>query len=135
MHAFAALFAAGLLVFVSAAVQHLNTVGSKGLAFIFTDRAAPLSREGFAGRAARTLQNNLESAGMVVPAATILAVLGVSNALVTGAALVYAAARIGFTLSYWAGISKLRSLFWGVGMGSIAVLTAQAGLAMLMGLR
>ena len=67
MFASIALLTAGALVFVSAAVQHLNTVGSKGLAFVFTDRASPLSREGFAGRAARTLQNNLESAAMVVP--------------------------------------------------------------------
>jgi len=126
MTASIALLTAGALVFVSAAVQHLNTLGSKGLAFVFTDRAAPLSREGFAGRAARTLQNNLESAGMVVPAALTLLVLGVESVVVNAAAATYAAARIGFTLSYWSGINRLRSLFWGLGMATIAVMTVSA---------
>lgn len=124
-----ALIAAGALVFVSAAVQHLNTVGSKGVAFVFTDRATPLSREGFAGRAARTLQNNLESAAMVVPAAAALLVLGASNPLIEGAAAIYIAARVGFTLSYWTGVNALRSASWGVGMAMIAVLTANAAIA------
>lgn len=129
MTASIALLTAGALVFISAAVQHLNTIGSKGLAFVFTDRATPLSRDGFAGRAARTLQNNLESAGMVAPAAMVLLVLGVSNPIVVGAALIYAGARVGFTLAYWAGVNKARSFFWGLGMAMIAVLTIQAMLA------
>jgi uncharacterized MAPEG superfamily protein len=129
MYASIALLTAGALVFVSAAVQHLNTIGSKGLGFVFTDRAAPLARDGFAGRAARTLQNNLESAGMVAPAAAILLAFGTESMVVVAAALLYAAARIGFTLSYWAGINKLRSAFWGLGMASIAVMTVIAGLS------
>ena len=133
MHASIALLAAGTLVFLSAAVQHLNTIGSKGLAFVFTDRATPLSREGFAGRAARTLQNNLESAGMVMPAGMVLLVLGTNSVVVSGAALIYAAARTGFTLSYWAGVNRLRSFFWGLGMAMIAVLTINAMLAVLGG--
>lgn len=124
-----ALLAAGALVFVSAAVQHLNTVGSKGLAFVFTDRATPLSREGFAGRAARTLQNNLESAAMVAPAAATLLLLGASSPVIEGAAAIYVAARVGFTLSYWSGVNALRSANWGVGMAMIAVLTANAAIA------
>ncbi len=125
-----ALLTAGTLIFVSAAVQHLNTVGSKGLAFVFTDRAAPLNREGFSGRAARTLQNNLESAGMVVPAATLLLVTSTDNAVVSVAAIAYSLARVGFTLSYWTGINKLRSMFWGIGMAMIATLTLSAMLAL-----
>lgn len=121
-----ALLAAGGLVFVSAVAQHLNTVGSRGMRFVFTDRSAPLSREGFAGRAARTLQNNLESAGMVVPAATVLVVTGTNTGLIAAAAMIYAAARVGFTISYWTGVSRLRSLFWGVGMATIAVLSVNA---------
>lgn len=124
-----ALLAAGALVFISAAVQHLNTVGSKGLGFVFTDRSTPLSREGFAGRAARTVQNNLESAGMVFPAAVVLLVTGTHSALISGAALIYVGARMGFTLSYWTGVNKLRSFFWGVGMAMIAVLTVNAAIA------
>lgn len=124
-----ALLAAGALVFVSAAVQHLNTVGSKGLAFVFTDRSTPLSREGFAGRAARTLQNNLESAAMVVPAGATLAVLGASSPVAEIAAAIYVAARVAFTLSYWTGVNALRSASWGIGMAMIAVLTANAVLA------
>jgi uncharacterized MAPEG superfamily protein len=131
MSASIALLAAGTLVFVSAAVQHLNTIGSKGLAFVFTDRATPLTREGFSGRAARTLQNNLESAGMVVPAAMVLLAAGADSLVISGAAALYAATRIGFTLSYWAGVNRLRSFFWGLGMAMIAVLTTTAVLTLL----
>lgn len=133
MSASIAVLTAGALVFVSAAVQHLNTVGSKGLAFVFTDRASPLSREGFAGRAARTLQNNLESAAMVVPATLTLLVLGADNPVASGAALAYALVRVGFTLSYWTGVNRLRSLFWGLGMAMIAALTVSAILAVAQG--
>ena len=133
MYASIALLTAGALVFLSAAVQHLNTVGSKGLTFVFTDRATPLTREGFAGRAARTLQNNLESACMVAPPAAILLVLGTESVAVATATLLYAAARVGFTLSYWTGINRLRSAFWGLGMASITVMTVQAGLSVAIG--
>ena len=122
------LLTSGLLVFVSAGVQHLTTVSSKGLGFVFTDRSTPLSRDGFAGRAARTLQNNIESAGMVVPAAIVLLISSADSVLITLPALAYCGARIGFTWSYWLGASRMRSLFWGLGMAAIAALTIQAAL-------
>ncbi len=122
-----AFFAAGGLVFVSAAVQHLNTVSTRGLGFVFTDRTAPLSRDGFAGRAARTLQNNLESAGMMAPGATLLLVLGDPSGIDGMIALAYAIVRSGFSISYWFGRNRLRSAFWGIGMGLIAVTYGLAG--------
>lgn len=121
------LFTAGALAFISAAVQHLNTVGSRGLTFVFTDRSTPLSREGFAGRAARTLQNNLESAAMVMPMAALLFVAKADGVVMAGASVLYVAARIGFTFSYWSGMNAMRSFFWGLGMATIAVLSINAG--------
>ena len=126
---FAAILVAGLLVFLSAAIQHANTVSTRGLGFVFTDRATPLTREGFAGRAARTLQNNLESAARFVPAAAIVVLLEQANALTAIAATIYVGTRIGFTLSYWLGANRPRSLFWGIGMAAIAVMSASAALA------
>lgn len=117
-----AALAAGLLVAVSAVAQHFNTVFSKGPGFVLTDRSESLSPSGFAGRASRTLQNNLESAGMVVPLVLVIAVLGVQGPIPALAASVYAAARVGFTLAYWANISLLRSIFWAIGMLMIAIL-------------
>ena len=128
-----AIVVAGLLVFLSAAVQHLNTISTRGLSFVFTDRSTPLAREGFAGRAARTLQNNLESAGMFVPAAAIVSLGGHATALSGLAATVYIAARLGFTASYWLGASRPRSFFWGLGMAAIAAMSILAGLAILAG--
>lgn len=124
-----AILAAGLLVFISAALQHANTVSTRGLGFVFTDRSTPLAREGFAGRAARTLQNNLESAAMFVPPAAALVLLGQTSMVTTFAAAVYVAARTGFTLSYWSGANRPRSFFWGIGMASIAVMSVMAALA------
>jgi len=114
---------AGALVAISALVQHLNTVGSKGVGFVFTDRATPLSRDGFAGRAARTLQNNLESAAMVTPPALVIAALGSETDVIVTTALIYLAARVGFTAAYWFGINKARSASWAIGMAAIATLT------------
>lgn len=119
-----AILTAGALVFFSAAIQHLNTVTANGIAFAFTDRSTPLSREGFAGRAARTLQNNLESAVMFVPPAILLFSNGSESPLATTAAGAYIATRISFTLAYWTGRNRLRSFFWGLGMASIAVTAA-----------
>lgn len=128
-----AILSAGLLVFLSAALQHANTVSTRGLRFVFTDRSTPLAREGFAGRAARTLQNNLESAAMFVPPAAILVLLGQTTLVTTLAAAVYIVARVGFTLSYWLGANRPRSLFWGIGMASIATMSAMATLAVAAG--
>lgn len=125
------LLTAGALIFASAGVQHFHTVTSRGVGFVLTDRSAPLSREGFAGRAARTVQNNLESLGMILPASVVLLIHGADNGLLTSAALTYSAVRVGFTLSYWAGVSQLRSIFWGVGMAMIAFLTVQAAFALI----
>ena len=127
------LLTAGALVFISAAVQHLNTIWSKGLSFVFTDRSTPLSRDGFAGRAARTLQNNVESAAMVMPVAAILVVTKADGVVVLGASVLYVGARIGFTLSYWCGMNAMRSFFWGLGMAMIAVLGVNAGLVVVAG--
>lgn len=112
---------AALLVFLSAAVQHLSTVISRGVAFVMTDRSTPLSAEGFSGRAKRTLQNNLESAAMMVPLGLAGAMLGNATPIAITAAYIYVGTRVGFTLSYWFGISVARSAFWGVGMVTIAM--------------
>ena len=128
-----AILTAGLLVFISAAIQHANTVSTLGLGFVLTDRSKPLAREGFAGRAARTLQNNLESAAMFVPGAVIVSFLGHTSAVTTLAAAAYIAARLGFTLSYWVGASRPRSFFWGIGMAAIAAISAAAALALVGG--
>jgi uncharacterized MAPEG superfamily protein len=46
------------------------------------------------------------------------------------AALLYIAARAGFLLTYWAGVNKLRSAFWGVGMLAIIATYAAAFVAL-----
>lgn len=126
-----AILVASALVFLSAAIQHLNTIFGKGLEFVISDRSAPLAREGFAGRAARTLQNNLESAAMFIPPALLLVMSSSEAGVVHAAAGIYAVARIGFTLAYWSGLNPLRTLFWAIGMASIAITTASAVLAVI----
>lgn len=126
-----AILTASALVFISAAIQHFKTVAARGLRFVMSDRSTPLTNEGFAGRATRTLQNNLESAAMFVPPALLLLVLGTDSQIVPLAAGVYSLARIGFTLAYWAGLNPLRSLFWTLGMAAIAITTVNAALILL----
>lgn len=114
--------AASLLVAASAVVQHLNTVLTKGPGFVLTDRSTALPSEGFSGRTARTLQNNLESLAMSAPIALALSIMQLDTPLMVAAGLIYIAARTGFTLSYWIGASFFRSLFWAVGMAAIGVM-------------
>lgn len=126
-----ALLGIGMLTFVAAAGQHFYTVRAKGVGFVMTDRSEPLSGDGFAGRSARALRNTVESATMFVPAAAVLLLLGAQNALTAGAAVTYLVARVGFLLSYWARLNRLRSVCWGIGMSAIVVIYAAIARALL----
>lgn len=116
-----ALLGIGALTFVAAAMQHLYTVRSKGVRFVMTDRSQPLPDDGFAGRSTRALRNTVESAAMYVPAVVVVIVVAGQSFLTAVGAGVYLAARVGFLLTYWAGINRLRSAFWAAGMIAIFV--------------
>ncbi|WP_417671858.1 MAPEG family protein [Roseibium sp.] len=118
----AVLLGLAAIVFLSAAIQHGGTVLSRGVGFVMTDRSQALPETGFSGRSRRTLQNNVESALMSGPILTVLAISGTASPLSGQIAAFYLATRIFFTLSYWAGINKLRSVSWGLGMASMVVL-------------
>lgn len=117
-----AMITLAILVTLSAVVQHINTVLNKGPAFALTDRSQPLSPQGFSGRSARTLQNNLESAAMMLPLLLAVQLTGLSTMVTTTAALTYLLARIGFTLSYWLGLYLPRSLCWVIGLVAIVAM-------------
>ena len=109
------------LIFLSAAVQHAGTVIMRGVGFVISDRSDPMPETGFSGRARRTLQNNLESAAMMLPLVVVLLVTGTGNLTTQAAGGVYLLARFGFSLAYWLGISTVRSVSWAIGMAAIAV--------------
>jgi uncharacterized MAPEG superfamily protein len=81
-----------------------------------SDRSQAISSDGFIGRSARTLRNNVESGAMYVPIAMMALFLHHSSSITVVIAGVYATARVIFTLCYWLKISSLRSLSWLVGM-------------------
>jgi len=109
------------LIFLSAAVQHAGTVRLRGVGFVMSDRSQPLSETGFPGRAGRTLQNNMESAAMMLPLMVALLVTAGGTEASEIAAIVYLAARLSFSIAYWFGFSLIRSFSWAVGMAAIAV--------------
>ena len=111
----------GALTFVAAAGQHLYTVRSKGVGFVMTDRAQPLSSDGFAGRSSRALRNTVESAMMYLPAAVLIVVLMGQTALTAIAAGIYLASRVIFLIAHWGALNQLRSVSWAAGMASIVV--------------
>lgn len=121
----------GAAVFVAALVQHLTTLGRRGLGFVLGPRAEAPERSGFAGRTGRVLQNSMESGAMAAPA-LLVAAMGGGSALSAGAALIYMGARLVFMTSYWSGQYFLRSASWGLGMAAIgAIWIAAARLLML----
>lgn len=121
----------GILVWVSALVQHLNTVFSKGPKFALGDRAQALTEDGFTGRAARTLRNNMESALMYVPVTLVALQLKVESNLITLAAIIYLGARVAFTLAYWLKINLLRTASWAIAMAAIATIALRTSQAFL----
>ena len=128
-----AILGTAALVTISAAVQHYKTFLTGGLAFIFTDRSTPTRADGFAGRAERTLRNNIESAAMFVPPAVLLLTLGEADGLPALASAAYLAVRIGYTVSYWLGTNRLRSVLWGIGMALIIITIATAAMRVSIG--
>jgi uncharacterized MAPEG superfamily protein len=117
---------AGALVWLSAIVQHVGNLTGIGARWVMSDRSQAVRDDGFVGRSARTLRNNLESCAMYVPSAFVVFVLHLSSSVIAVTAGVYAAARVIFTLCYWLTINSLRSLSWLVGMICIAVMAVFA---------
>ena len=96
--------------------------GSDSLSIPQDSQSIP--EDGFTGRSARALRNNLESAAMYVPIAVVALTLTEHSPLATWTATIYMIVRTTFTLGYWMKINALRSLSWLVGMICIAVLAA-----------
>jgi uncharacterized MAPEG superfamily protein len=117
---------AGALVWLSAIAQHFGNLSGIGAKWVMSDRSQAVRDDGFVGRSARTLRNNLESGAMYVPSALTVFVLHQSSSVIAVTAAVYAAARAIFTLCYWLKINSLRSLSWLVGMICVAVTSALA---------
>jgi uncharacterized MAPEG superfamily protein len=112
----------GALVWLCALAQNVDHAIKLGPQFVMSDRSGRPSENGFAGRAARTLQNNLESAVMFIPVTMGVILLHKTSPLTANAALVYTIARFFFTLFYYFGLNKARSTAWSVGMVCIAIM-------------
>jgi uncharacterized MAPEG superfamily protein len=113
---------AGALVWISAIGQHVGNLTNVGAKWVMSDRSQSISSDGFVGRSARTLRNNVESGAMHVPVAVMALIQHQSSSITAATAGVYATARVIFTLSYWLKINSLRSLSWLVGMICTAVM-------------
>ncbi len=111
------------LVFFAVLVQHVTNISRKGVGYVLSSRAGPPALDGFAGRAARTLQNNLESCAMYAPVALVIVVLHKESTLSSWAAASYIAARGVFDLCYWFRLEGLRSVAWLGGMIATAIMT------------
>lgn len=113
---------ASALVFLAVLVQHMNNLTGKGVRFVLSSRAEPPPSDGFAGRATRILQNNLESCAMYAPVALAIVFLHKETHLTYLAALAYMLARVIFDLCYWFNVPGLRSTAWLTGMICTAIL-------------
>ena len=120
---------AAMLIWLSAVIQHVSNVASRGAQYVMSDRSAPQDMTGFFGRATRTLSNNLESALMFVPLALLCMLTGHSNAVTHLASAIYIGARSVFSLSYWFKIRTIRSVSWAAGMVCCVVMAYCAAMA------
>jgi uncharacterized MAPEG superfamily protein len=115
---------ASALVLLAVLVQHVTNISRKGVGYVLSSRSEPPAVDGFAGRAARTLQNNLESCAMYAPLALAIVVLHKESVLSYWAALIYVVARVVFDLCYWFKVEGLRSTAWLAGIVATAIMTA-----------
>jgi glutathione S-transferase len=111
-------------------VQHVQNLKAQGAKWVTSDRSEAAANDGFTGRAARTLRNNIESAAMYVPIAAAAAILHLNSTVITWVAVVYIIVRTTFTLFYWFGINQLRSLSWLIGMICILVLAINVAVSL-----
>ena len=117
---------ASALVLVAVLVQHVTNISRKGVGYVLSSRSEPPASDGFAGRAARTLQNNLESCVMYAPVALAIVVLHKQSTLSYWVALIYIVARGVFDLCYWFKVEGIRSMAWLTGIVATAVMTVCA---------
>jgi hypothetical protein len=62
---------AGALVWISAIGQHVGNLLGVGAKWVMSDRSQSVGSDGFIGRSARTLRNNVESGAMYAPVAVM----------------------------------------------------------------
>ena len=117
---------AGVLIWLSALVQHATNVVERGSEYVISDRSVSPLMEGFFGRATRTLANNVESALMWVPPVIVILMLHRTTWLSEWFAAAYICARFVFAISYWLKIPVVRSMAWFVGMICCAGVTVLA---------
>jgi uncharacterized MAPEG superfamily protein len=113
------------LVFVAVVVQHIGNVSRRGVSYVMSSRSEPAPTDGFSGRAARTLQNNLESCAMYAPVAIAIVILQRESTITYYAALIYMLARAVFAFCYWLKVEGLRSMAWLGGMICTATMFAR----------
>ena len=84
-------------------------------------------RTGFRARANWAQENGFEAFPLFAVAVVVAEWKGAPQGFVDAAALVFVAARIGYTVAYWADRATLRSLLWLVGFGaSVAIFVRPA---------
>jgi uncharacterized MAPEG superfamily protein len=122
---------AGALVWISAVVQHVQNLKGQGVQWVTSDRSKAIADDGFTGRSARALRNNVESALMYLPVALVAAILHRTSAVIVWVPVIYMVVRTTFTLFYWLKVNQLRSLSWLIGMICVLALTIDVAVAAL----
>jgi uncharacterized MAPEG superfamily protein len=115
---------ASALVLVAVLVQHFTNIALRGVSYVLSSRSEPAVTDGFSGRAARTLQNNLESCAMYAPVALVIVVLHKQSVFSYWAALAYIIARVVFDLCYWLKVEGVRSAAWFTGIVATVIMVA-----------
>lgn len=116
-----------LLVFTATiaavlSVQATDLVRTQGWGYVVGNRAhAPEVASAFSARLKRTLHNSMEAAVIFVPLVLIAAHLDISNARTQAAAVVFAGARVVYSVLYAAGVTRLRTVVWNVGFVALFV--------------
>ena len=76
----------------------------------------------FAGRAERTVRNQIEALAVFAPLVLIAHVLGISNDLTVWGAGLFLGARVAFVPLYFLGVAWLRTLVWFAGVAGTVMI-------------
>ncbi|WP_419811173.1 MAPEG family protein [Bacterioplanoides sp.] len=112
-------------IFFTIFAQAMVTVATTNFAYVSGNRDVPLDNPSpVLGRLERAIRNSIEAAVVFVPLVFIATQAGVSNEMTQWSAMVFAASRVLYVITYALGIVGARTIIWNVAATALGIFGA-----------